>query len=144
MSANRETGEVTFEAGGRTYTLVLDLNAMTTVEGHFSTPEVHVPLPVILDHMNRGSVTHMRVFLWAALHEKHPELTLEEVGRLVTQAGGLAAFTEKVTALVASLRPDAADLHALGVVPPKPSPSGARPRSTGPRARSPMTCECSS
>ena len=138
---NRERGTVTVEAHGRSYTLVLDLNALVTVEGHFSTPDRHVTMIEISRHIARGSATHTLALVWAALQRHHPELTLTDAGDIIW-AGGLAEFRAQVDALMQSLQADPKDLEALGADGPRPpqAPPASSPapkRTTGGASTSP-------
>lgn len=125
-------GEITFEHAGRTYTCVLDLNAMCVLEEMFSTE-----MPTIVAKMQIPSATHVRAFVWATLQEHHPEITLHEAGVLSRGPGGLKAVAQLMVALVKTMNPDRKDLEDLGVTPervnarpPKaPTASASAPRS---------------
>lgn len=112
---NRETGETSMEIGGRVYTLILDTNALCELEDLYSTPDKEVTFAQILFRAASGSVRYTRACIWAALKRHHPEITLQEVGRLIQVAGGLSVFAEKLQALSRSATPDPADAQTLGV-----------------------------
>jgi hypothetical protein len=129
---NRERGTVVVEAGGRSYQLVLDLNALVRVEGHFSTPDRPVTMIEISRHITRGSVTHTLALVWAALQRHHPELTMADAGDIIW-AGGMVQFRQHVDALMQAMQADPADLEALGVDqaarPPQAPPDDSKPAS---------------
>lgn len=112
--ANRERGERAITIGGRTYTLVMDANAMAWLEAHFSTFERPVVYPEVLALMERGSVTAIRAYLCAACQRHHPGMTIEAAGDLIQAAGGVGAFTRVIQAAASATMPDPADIEALG------------------------------
>jgi len=139
MLHNRERGTVTIEAEGRTYQLVLDLNALVMVEGHFSTPERPVTMIDIGRRIHSGSATYTQVLIWAAFQAHHPEVTLVEAGRLVW-TDGMQGFMKTRDALVASMQADAVDLEATDQAHPPPASPDLKPapkRSTGGASISP-------
>ena len=69
---------ITFEAGGKSYTLRFDINALCDVESMLGTSLPQLSLA------NAGMST-IRVFLWAGLRQSNRGLTLETAG-LVMQA----------------------------------------------------------
>lgn len=135
--SNRETGEVTVDIKGKAYTLILDTNALATLEALFSTPQVHLTYAEILLRVHRGSVLYMRGVLWAALRKYHADLTLDAVGDLIQQAGGLERFSAQLLGMVESTQPDPRDVQELGIDPSRPR-KARRSRSTGARSSSPV------
>jgi len=129
--ANRERGEVGLTVGAQTYRLKLTINAMCEIEDALSTPDQRVSFTAFLERLSENSVRDMRLVLWGALREYHPEVTLEGAGTLIQQLGGLVEFTQQLVKLTAATEPDAADLQALGVDPSKARPRKARQSGTG-------------
>jgi hypothetical protein len=129
---NRETGDVILEVGDRSYTLCMDLNAMCTLEGLFSTPAKEATFPEIVAKVNRRSMTHTRGFIWAALRKHHPDITLEQVTDMVMALGGLDALNRRLAALADSAQADPADLAELEITdrPTAAAPKAPR-RTTG-------------
>lgn len=125
---NRERGEVGLEIGGKSYTLVLNTNAMALLEDSFSTRDHEVTFDQVLARVNAGSVRHIRALVWAALHEHHPEITVPQTGNLIQEAGGLAAFTAQLVAMMGTTSADPKDLAAIagGAVNPRKAQAGAR------------------
>ncbi len=115
--ANRERGQVNLEVDGRTYTLVLTLNAMCEVEDALSTPEQDVVFNDLLKRLPKQKMKDFRLFIWACLREHHVEMTVADAGTLVQQVGGVAAFNRRIAALLASASPDPEDLKDAGVSP---------------------------
>jgi len=112
--ANRERGEVSLEIDGTTYTMVLDLEALCTLEDHFSTPSKDAVFPELLERASRGSARHIRGIVWAALQRHHKGMTLEQTSDLIQSSGGLAGFSEKLNSLAGSTQPDPEDANEIG------------------------------
>lgn len=99
--ANRERGEVTLVAGGRVYTLRLTTNACCELEEYAGKTSDEV-----IAGVNRGSFSDVRLLLWMALRDKHPDVATETVealtvmGDLIDAAGGRAAVIERLRVLV--------------------------------------------
>lgn len=133
--ANREKGEVSFEVDGTTYTLAMTMDAMASLEEHFSTPAREMSFEEISAKANAGHVKYVRAFIWAVLQTHHPELRIQDVSPLVQKAGGMAAFAMTLGKLMLSAQPDAKDLEELGIKKPKKNPpqaqGGRRTRGTG-------------
>jgi hypothetical protein len=125
-----ERGEVTVEAGGVTYRLRMGINGMCAVEDALSTPETPVTFIEFSARLIKMRTIDMRLFAWAALREYHPNLTLEDAGRLIDQVG-LAVFSDKLMEMQTGTLPADADVKALGVAPPNGRPQTARPVGTG-------------
>lgn len=66
---SREKG--TIELGGKTRRLAYDLNALCALEDHGGIDQT-------------GSPKGLRAMLWAGLLHEEPDLSLDDVGRLVT------------------------------------------------------------
>jgi hypothetical protein len=112
--ANRERGEVSLKAGDKTYTLVLDIDAMCALEDLFSTPEQEVSFPEVLAKVQRDSTRHLRAFLWALLQRHHPEIGIGQISELVEQAGGLEGLRDSFGAISESAKPDPKHMKASG------------------------------
>lgn len=135
--ANREKGEIRLDAGGKTYRLVLNTNAMAAAETAISTPERDVRWDEVWENSRQGSVRHLRALLFGLLQKWHPDLTTSDVGDLVDEIGGLGGLANVLTALAKAASPDPEDVKAL----PKPEAEKARPRTAqdGTGARSTET-----
>lgn len=107
--ANKQKGEVALEIAGTSYTLVMDISAICELEALFSTPVRDATIDEIGKSVSRGSVRHIRGFLWAALRRHHKDMTLDKVSGLIESAGGIGGFGDAVGALAKSLAPDAED-----------------------------------
>ena len=73
-------GETPLIAGGKSYTLVLDINAQCEAEEALGMPMASIVV------LGDGSVKVVRALLWASLLRHHSELSLEDAGRLMDQA----------------------------------------------------------
>ena len=93
--ANKERGEVTVEADGKTYTLRFSIDAMCQMED--VTGKGVVAITQEFADPAKIRMATARAALWAALHEQHPELTLMQAGELIPKAGGLQVVLNKVS-----------------------------------------------
>lgn len=118
-------GEVSFAAGDKTYTLVFSNNAFCALEKHLNrgifeiyeeiaswSPKLDAkgkPLPETKGEMEarakRIRLGFCRALFWAGLSERHPELTLEEAGALMTDAGGLIGVMNLISTGVSASHP---------------------------------------
>lgn len=87
---NPHKGDVTFEAGGRSYTLRFSVDALCALE-EVSGRGI-VALSTELSDMDRVSLTLLRKVVWAGLREHHPDIDMKSAGELIVEAGGLAAM----------------------------------------------------
>lgn len=120
--ANRERGEFRLVAGEKSYLLRITTNACCELEDLAARP-----LDSVISGANRGHVRDVRLILWAALREHHPELatddkdSLKAVGTLIDAAGGLSGILAQVKALIA-LNADSGEKGTGGA-----AAAGARP-----------------
>lgn len=96
MAANKERGELALHVGDQLYVLKMTSNAVCEMETLSGRPFDQTMLRI-----HQGSMTDVRLFLWAALLEKHPKLTLIDVGNLIDEAGGLGGIKIQLDRLVA-------------------------------------------
>lgn len=77
-------GETVFEADGAQWRLRFDLNALCHVEDRLGAS-----LDALQARLAQPGARDLRALLWAGLQRHHPEVTLEQAGRLcdVAQAG---------------------------------------------------------
>lgn len=114
--ANTQKGEVALVVDGRTYTLVLDIDAMCALEEHFSTPDHEATWDEIESKVRKGaSVRLLRALIWAMLQRHHSEIDLISAGHLVNEAGGLPGLIGTLQKAMAAAAPDPSDLKELGV-----------------------------
>jgi hypothetical protein len=132
--ANAEKGEVDIDLGGRSYTLVVNVNAMCEVETLLSTPLRRVTYQDVLNGVKYQSVVSMRALLWCALREHHKEVTLEQAGRLMDGDDGLNGFAKKLADLVFATTPAKSDIDALGIKPRPPKAQRKKRVGTGTRS----------
>lgn len=138
--ANREKGEVDLEIGGRVYTMVLNVNAMCELETLMSTSVRTVTCEeVLVRAVKQHSAVAFRAMFWACLREYHKEVTLEQAGRLMEDAGGVEGFAKKYADLVFAVTPAKSDLDALGLKTDRPQKAQVRRRKAGTGARSMRT-----
>lgn len=106
--ANREKGEVSFEASGKTWTLKMGTNAWCLVEGELKVDMSKIDLEDL-------SMTRVRVFVWAALSHYHLGVTLEQTGELMDEIG----MAKSVQLLTEALALQAPEAKADSARPPK-------------------------
>ncbi len=114
--ANRERGEVSADFNGRTFTFVLDTEAMEAIEELLSTPEREVTWDQFWPRCVAGSVRATTVLIWAMLQRYHPDLkNLDDARAVINDAGGPLVFVHVIKAAATASTPDVRDLKALGV-----------------------------
>jgi len=114
--ANRQKGEVSFSVNGTSYTVALTMDGQQRSEEAASTPDKEVFWDDIVRKSTAGSAKYSRLFLWALFARHHQALTLDEVGRLLDEAGGLAAVAALMQAAAKASRPEPRDVAELGGV----------------------------
>lgn len=87
--ANRERGEVTFDACGQTWVLRYSTNALCALEGAIGKGA----LAAANEMVEPGSVqmSTLRAMMWAALSERHPAVDLKKAGELIDALGFVEA-----------------------------------------------------
>jgi hypothetical protein len=81
--ANPLKGEVSIEVDGETYTLVYSLNTLCEIEDKLGGAVSDI---ASLGASGRRWNT-LRTVFWAALQDYHPEITLQQAGRMVSAMG---------------------------------------------------------
>lgn len=90
---------LTMTIGDRAYTFRLDLNAMCAIEAEASGSGPDITFPQVLARVSRNDFRAVRLLVWGALQGAHPDVTVERAGALIDAAGGIAKFSEQLTAL---------------------------------------------
>lgn len=120
--SNPLKGEVRLLAGGQSFVLVFGANAMVTLE---TALDLSLNQIVAL-FQSDIRITTLRTMLWAALQDRHPEVSELEAGRIMDQAG-LEQVGEKIgEAFTLALPKEDAKGSAR---PPKPGRSGTGKKS---------------
>lgn len=83
----RNNGAVSFQADGKTYTLVCDMNALIDFEAEFQLKA----FDLLSGELEDLSLVHMRGLFWAMLQEHHPEIDQRAAGKLMLHAEGKMA-----------------------------------------------------
>jgi hypothetical protein len=126
--ANPQKGEVSFEAGGASYTMRLSVDALCALEE--ATGKGVVALSAELSDPARLRMSTVRHVVWAGLREHHPDVSLKAAGELIVEAGGLAKMMEHVSLAFQRAFPDE-EKKGKGARPQKPDQkSGTGPAST--------------
>lgn len=86
-ATNPLKGEVGFELeDGRAFVAVFDIDAICAMEDLRDKPLVQIMAQVV-----QGRVSFVRDALWAALRRRHPQMTVAQVGEILTQIKGKKA-----------------------------------------------------
>jgi hypothetical protein len=129
--ANREKGEFDIIVGDRTYTMVLNTNAMCELEEVFSTPDREYTAQALMQKVNTGSTRYVVAFIWACLREHHAEMTKRDVTRLIDEVG-LVGLNNQLQALAKTAQPDPADVKEINAAnPPTAQVKAKRKRGIG-------------
>jgi hypothetical protein len=84
--ANPFFGEASVEAGGQTWTLRLDFNAMAELEDKLGRPALEVLQEI---ESGKGTIKALRAVAWAMLLEHHPEATERDAGAVLSADTGI-------------------------------------------------------
>lgn len=128
--ANRERGEIKFTVGETAYVLKLTTGAMAELEDACSTADKPMTFPEILERVMRGSVKYLRLYVWAALLEKQPTMTVKATSELIDEMGGVAGLWEVLSKLSDTSKPDPEDAR------PQTAQATTPKRGTGGRSTS--------
>ena len=135
--ANALKGEVDFQIGEKTYVMVIDVNSQVEVETLMSTPMQKVAwLEVYERAVKLHRMTEFRAIFWGCLRRYHREITLEQAGDLMEEAGGAEGFAKKFADLVFAVTPAKSDLETLGIKTDRPLKARATKRKAGTGTRS--------
>jgi hypothetical protein len=83
--ANRERGEVAFDALGQGWTLKLGTNAMCEIED--ATGKTFSEVGEIMGDPARVTIRMMRTVFWGALRDHHEDVTLKQAGTIIDAIG---------------------------------------------------------
>lgn len=103
--ANVLKGEVVLPlADGRKLTLVFDMDALIEAEAAFGQP-----MHITVAHASQGFMGAMRALIYGALRARHPEMTLREVGALLSDNADAigAALTAALDEAMPEAKPSA-------------------------------------
>jgi hypothetical protein len=104
--ANPERGEVALTVGDRTYTLVLDLNALCELEEELSTPDKVVTFGQVFLEAANYSGRACRAIAWASLRRHHSDMSMRDAADLIERAGGIEEFFSTVGKLRKTTEPE--------------------------------------
>ncbi|CAI2936037.1 GTA-gp10 family protein [Aminobacter niigataensis] len=83
--ANPHRGSVALQAGDRAYTLSYSVNAICELEAELDKPVTEIVASIQDPRQLR--LSSVRVLVWAGLRDHHPDLTVQEAGTIITDAG---------------------------------------------------------
>ena len=101
MKRNPAAPKVTIELDGKEYTLIMDMNAMTEFE-----EETGKQIHAIGQDM---SMKDFRALVWACLLHSNPEMTPQDVGKLI-HIKNMMSVANKVGALYSESMPEGEDV----------------------------------
>jgi hypothetical protein len=84
---SKAKGEVSIEADGKRYTLAFSINALCELEDKLG--ESVADIGSLAAKGKRFST--IRTVFWAGLHDHHPDLTLQDAGKIISAMGIEAA-----------------------------------------------------
>lgn len=113
--ANEVRGELEVQAkDGKAYTFVLGLTAGAALEARLSTETERVKFPVFIQNLD--DMRKIRSLWWAAAQLHHPEMTEEDVGRVLDQVfPNVKVMMAKVNRLIELSYPSDEDAKAAGL-----------------------------
>lgn len=97
--ANRNRGEVSFKSGEETYTLRYSANTLCEIEDAFDMGVNRIA--TLLQDQEKLRLSHIRLVFHLGLKDRHPDMSLEDAGELISEIGiGRAAelFAEAFSA----------------------------------------------
>lgn len=100
--ANKERGEASFEAGGVTYTLRFDQNALCEIEDETSLPHADTLTKLV---GKKYWASAARVTLWAGLRKHHPDVSINDAGDILAPENQAAALMAISAALTSAFAP---------------------------------------
>ena len=104
--ANRERGEVDVVIRGKTYTLIVDFNALVELQQMYSTGTELVSVESVMVKANSGDLGALRAIFWASLRRHHPEVTVAAAGELIDIIGGIEALNALlIKSRISTVRP---------------------------------------
>ena len=83
--ANKERGEVDFQALGKTWIMKLGVNAMCEIED--ATGKSISEIGVLLGDPKTATIKLVRAVMWGGLQEHHDGVTMKEVGGIIDGIG---------------------------------------------------------
>lgn len=109
--ANKFKGEVKVTAGEQEYTLRFDMNALVELEDATGMP---VPkLALSFGDPEQMSYKLLRSMFWAGLLHHHPDVTVEEAGRIMSEIDLLEVIEKISEAFAAAFNVDEKKAKAL-------------------------------
>lgn len=104
-AANPLKGEIGFELeDGRAFVVVFDIDAICAMEDMRDKPLVQIMAQVV-----QGRVSYVRDALWAAMRRHHPQVTVTQVGEMLTKIKGKKAAEIVLEGVQAAFPPPKAD-----------------------------------
>lgn len=102
--ANPLRGEVELQTPDKTYTMRMSINAIVSIEDHFDMGINQIAEK--LGDPKGMRIGNLRAVVLHTLREHHPDLTIDQVGEIIGQAGFTATAEAIQKAMVAAF-PDA-------------------------------------
>jgi hypothetical protein len=112
--ANLAKGEVGFQADGKAYTLVLDIDALCLVEERLNMSALRI-MAII---MTQPQLRYIKLLLWAGLQAHHKGLTESQAGELIVEIGGVVGAADLINRGFAATFPTPEAAEGAGDPPP--------------------------
>ncbi|MEO1067397.1 MAG: GTA-gp10 family protein [Pseudomonadota bacterium] len=98
--ANKEKGEIVIDASDAAFTLRFSANALCDLEAEVGASAV--ALANELSDEDNISITTLRAMFWAGLRDSHPDISVDDAGRIMTELGITEASAKIGEAFVAA------------------------------------------
>ena len=102
--ANKIKGEVALTHDGKSYTMVMDFNALAEFEEASGVENAIV----FLENLTTMNARHMRSLFWAGLRQRHPDMTTELAGQILSS--NMDKLGDAVGAAFPDAEPDAGNV----------------------------------
>lgn len=83
--ANKERGEIAFDALGQSWTLKLGTNAMCEIEDAIG--KTISEIGEVMGDQKRVTIKLMRTVFWGALRDHHEDITVKQAGGIIDAIG---------------------------------------------------------
>jgi len=132
ITANPEKGEFGIVIGAQSYVLCMTFNGLIDLQNLFAKDGAIPTIESILKRATNGELEAVRGVFWATLRRHHPNVTVEQAGELIHEAGGAGAVDAMLQHTGVASAPDPRDVEAVGGAATRP-PKARKPRGIGAR-----------
>lgn len=128
--ANREKGEASFQAGDKTYTLLIDMHAWALTQDALTKGDVVPTLELIDQRLKAGHLLTIAAAFFASLQRYHADeiVSIRKATALLQKSDGKGS--DALLAAIKESSGDEADLREMGVK-PNPTPAQSEKKTDG-------------